>query len=84
MNIYVKKGEELELLKEKSFIEGRVIITATQISKRCGKSTCEFYNKHNSVSGCNKFEDRKECSISMKQRRKAKNKSKRNNSINWW
>ena len=47
------------------------------ISKRCGKSICEFYNKHNAISGCFKFEDRTLCSISMKQRRKNKNKSKR-------
>lgn len=56
-----------------------------KISMRCGKGdSCEFYNKHDKVSGCHKFDDRRKCSLSMKQRRKAKNKSKRCNSINWY
>ena len=54
------------------------------VSMRCGKSSCEFYNKHNKVSGCHKFDDRRNCSLSMKQRRKAKNKSKKRDSINWY
>ena len=54
-----------------------------KISMRCGKgNSCEFYDKHNKVSGCKIFDDRRKCSISMKQRRKSKNKSKRNSSIN--
>lgn len=57
----------------------------SKISVRCGKGdSCEFYNKHDKVSGCYKFDDRRKCSLSMKQRRKAKNKSKRCNSINWY
>jgi hypothetical protein len=56
-----------------------------KISMRCGKGdSCEFYNKHNKVSGCYKFDDRRKCSLSMKQRRKAKNKSKRSDNINWY
>lgn len=54
------------------------------VSMRCGKSSCEFYNKHNKVSGCHKFDDRRNCSLSMKQRRKAKNKSKKRDSVNWY
>jgi hypothetical protein len=54
------------------------------ISMRCGKSSCEFYNKHNKVSGCHKFDDRRNCSLSMKQRKKAKNKSKKRDSVNWY
>jgi hypothetical protein len=54
------------------------------ISMRCGKSSCEFHNKHNKVSGCHKFDDRRNCSLSMKQRRKTKNKSKNRDSVNWY
>ena len=54
------------------------------VSMRCGKSSCEFYNKHNKVSGCHKFDDRRNCSLSMKQRRKVKNKSKKRDSVNWY
>jgi len=54
------------------------------VSMRCGKSVCEFYNKHNKVSGCHKFDDRRKCSLSMKQRRKAKNKAKKRDRTNWW
>ena len=56
-----------------------------KISMRCGKGeACEFYDKNNKVSGCKKFDDRRKCSLSMKQRRKSKNKSKRNTKINWY
>lgn len=54
------------------------------ISMRCGKGSCEFYNKHNKVSGCHKFDDRRNCSLSMNQRRKVKNKSKNRDSLNWY
>jgi hypothetical protein len=54
------------------------------VSMRCGKSGCEFYNKHNKLSGCYNFDDRRDCSISMKQRRKAKSKSKRGSNTNWY
>jgi hypothetical protein len=47
------------------------------ISMRCGKGSCEFYNPHNKISGCKIFDDRRKCSISMKQRRKSKGKSKK-------
>ena len=55
-----------------------------KISMRCGKDSCEFYDNHNKTSGCKKFDDRRKCSISMKQRRKVKNKSKNRESINWY
>ena len=44
--------------------------------KRCGKGSCEFYNKHNKVSGCLKFEDRNECMKSISQRKKVQRKSR--------
>ena len=68
-------------------IDGNTLLAAVpnpNISMRCGKSSCEFYNKHNKVSGCHKFDDRRNCSLSMKQRRKAKNKSKKRDSVNWY
>lgn len=56
-----------------------------QISARCGKGTCEFYDKHNKISGCKKFEDRKDCPLSMEQRRKTTNKSRsKGDAINWY
>ncbi len=70
-----------------SAIVGNTVLAAVlnpNISMRCGKSSCEFYNKHNKVSGCHKFDDRRNCSLSMKQRRKAKNKSKKRDSVNWY
>lgn len=56
-----------------------------KISKRCGKGhSCEFYDPNNRVSGCKIFDDRKLCSKSMKQRRKAKMHSqKRGDTTNW-
>lgn len=47
------------------------------ISLRCGNNGCEFYNKHNKNSGCYRYEDRRECSKSMKHRLSVGNKSKR-------
>lgn len=56
-----------------------------QISKRCGRGTCEFYDKHNKISGCKKFDDRKECSLSMRQRKKVATKSRnRGDTTNWY
>lgn len=48
---------------------------AKKISKRCGKGTCEFYNKHNPISGCLKFEDRNDCDQSLSHRKKVSKKS---------
>jgi hypothetical protein len=53
-----------------------VVLVKRKISRRCGKESCEFYNKHNKTSGCFKFDDRQECSISMKQRRRVAYKSR--------
>lgn len=55
-----------------------------KISKRCGKGGCYFYNKHDPVSGCNTFKDRRKCSKSMQQRKKSANTSRKNPSINWF
>lgn len=52
-----------------------------KISKRCGKGNCEFYNKHNNISGCFKFDDRNDCGISGKHRRKSANKSRKQNEL---
>lgn len=54
------------------------------ISMRCGKGSCEFYNKHDKISGCNNFDDRRKCQLSMSQRRKSANKSRSKDSINWY
>ena len=55
-----------------------------KVSKRCGKGSCEFYNKHNKISGCKHFEDRRECSKSIKQRKQSANTSKNKPSVNWY
>ena len=55
-----------------------------KVSKRCGKGSCEFYNKHNKISGCKCFEDRRECSKSIKQRKQSANTSKKKPSVNWY
>lgn len=55
-----------------------------KVSKRCGKGSCEFYNKHNKISGCKHFEDRRECSKSIKQRKQSANTSKKKPSVNWY
>ena len=49
------------------------------ISKRCGKGSCEFYDKHNKISGCQKFDDRKECDKSLSQRKKVQISSRKEN-----
>jgi len=49
------------------------------ISLRCGKGNCEFYNKHNKTSGCNLYDDRIECEISLNHKRAVTEKSKINN-----
>lgn len=54
-----------------------------KVSDRCCVQACEFY-KPNLKNACNKFEKRTECPKSMKQRRKSANRSKRNQSENWW
>ena len=46
-------------------------------SPRCGKGCCEFYDKNNHESKCNKFTNRNLCPISNKQRRKAANHSRK-------
>lgn len=50
------------------------------ISKRCGKSICECYDKYNRVSGCFMFNDRRQCPKSMRQRKKAKAHSQKRDS----
>jgi hypothetical protein len=53
------------------------------ISKRCGKISCvNYYPKAVTGSCCRYFSDRTLCSVSMKQRRKNKNHSKRNADYN--
>ncbi len=47
------------------------------ISMRCGNGICEHYNKHDKVSGCHKYNDRNDCLISIKKRRKTTDKSKK-------
>jgi len=46
-----------------------------KISKRCGKNTCQFYDKNNKVSACTKFDDRNNCSLSLRHRKKMSQKS---------
>lgn len=53
-------------------------------SMRCGKGSCEFYNKHNKASACHKFDDRRNCSLSIKQRTKVIDKSRKRDSANWY
>jgi len=54
-----------------------------KISKRCSKENCIFYDKLNKVSGCSKFNDRRKCSVSIKQRKKVADHSrKRGNTQN--
>ena len=55
-----------------------------EISSRCGRTICVFYDKDNKISKCGLFEDRKECSTSMSQHRKTANKAKKKDSRNWW
>jgi hypothetical protein len=47
-----------------------------QVSTRCGKGSCEFYDK-NKPSACSMFEDRRLCALSLKQRKKVASTSKR-------
>jgi hypothetical protein len=47
-----------------------------QVASRCGKGSCEFYDKHK-TSACSKFEDRRLCALSLQQRKKVANTSKR-------
>lgn len=48
-----------------------------KISKRCGKGTrCEFYDKNNQISKCSLFDDRRNCPLSMQNRKRAATKSK--------
>ena len=61
------------------FIKGEKM--AKIISSRCGKGICQFYDKNNHVSKCSKYSDRKECSLSNKNRRKVANKSRKDNLI---
>ena len=60
------------------------IRTIRKISTRCGKGSCEFYDKHNNDSKCSKYPDRRLCSISNKQRRKSANTSKRRGDAIGW
>lgn len=46
-------------------------------STSCGKGGCPHYDNENHVSKCKIYNDRSECSISNKQRRKSANHSKR-------
>ena len=50
-----------------------------KVSKRCGKGNCDFYDKHNKLSGCYLFDDRINCSSSMQNRKRAANKSRNRN-----
>jgi len=53
-----------------------------QISLKCGKGSCEYYDTHNHKSKCSKYSDRRICSLSNKQRRKSANHSRRQQVLN--
>jgi len=59
-----------------------------EISKRCGiGDKCEHYDRHNKISGCKIYQDRRECLKSMKHRNKVSKHSKKqqkNNVANLW
>jgi hypothetical protein len=77
-----------ELSKKPQGNEANTLLAAVlnpKVSMRCGKGSCEFYNKHDKISGCKKFDDRRKCSTSNKQRRKAANNSRRRgDTTNWY
>jgi len=56
-----------------------------KLSKRCGKGTCKYYDKHDSTSACSMFNDRRECTESIAHHKKVAKKSKgRDNIQKWW
>ena len=60
------------------------IIPSPNGSMRCGKGSCEHYDKHSNLSGCKLFNDRRKCNRSNKQRLKSANKSRKTQYTNWY
>ena len=52
-------------------------------SQRCGKGNCEHYDMYNPISGCKIYNNRTECSISMKQLKRVKKHSQKYQKLNW-
>ena len=51
-----------------------------EVSARCGiGKSCEHYDPNNAVSACKIYQDRKECSKSMKARKRVANTSNKKN-----
>ena len=41
------------------------------VSTRCGRIICKFYDEHNKTSKCSKYDGRRKCPESIKQRGKS-------------
>jgi hypothetical protein len=60
------------------------IVNYPKVSSKCGKDNCEFWDSK-SQSKCNIYNDRRLCSISMKQRRNTAHRSRRRgDTTNWY